>query len=156
MPTPKQLANLKPRPFTSKDGDNPSPGSKKGAVHTAKRLRKVVEALGYDSSAQHLPDDLVQKLEARYGKRPIADMLVANMVGNALLKKNSERAIENIMNRLYGMPSQKLDIVDTTLAEAAKDFEGMTEEKAAEMYRRVARDATALTGKKAADGDGEE
>jgi len=150
---PNSLKNLKP--YTKKDGDNPAPGQKPGTIHVNKRLQKIVESMGYADDIKNLPEDLREKLQQRYGRRPLADMLVANMLGNALLKKNSERAIETLMNRLYGMPNQKVDVTDNTLIRSAKDFKGMTDEQAAEAYKRVARDSTALAGG-VVDDDGKE
>lgn len=139
--------NLKP--FKKGQSGNPK-GRPKGSVNVTTKLRTIIEEdcplSESEMSNRYLVPSLAQALLVKYGDIPLSYMLINQMIYNALLAKNTERGIEAIFDRLYGKPQPAGCSQYTTpdLVIAARDFEVISEEKAAEIYSQIVKDCNAL------------
>lgn len=130
-----------------KPGQSGNPkGKPHGAVSMKNRIERILECTVDDLEGEGFPEAFLDNWRVMYGNSTVANAMVVKMLSNAMLKKNSERGMRDLMDRLEGRVPQTIDLnANAGRPEiTAADLENMSPEKALQMYQQMLKDTSVV------------
>lgn len=121
--------------------DNPK-GKPRGAVSVTKRLKSMLE-LCYDDlndPESPFPPKIAEMIKDMYGNATLSEAVAIKMLTNAILKKDSEKGIKELLDRVEGKVVQKFGVESDASDIEESEMVNITPENALISYQRMIKD----------------
>ena len=122
-----------------KPGTSGNPkGKKHGTANIRTRIGRIM-ALTAEEMEENgtYPKEFITAIRDMYGSKSVADALVMKMVSNALLKVDSEKGINDLLDRYEGKPKQAGDMDPEGEDIPEESLNDLTDKKALQIYQKM-------------------